>query len=387
MAKEANIIFTRYLYIKDEVRKSLFIDMILKNEEKSLFWAYELYYSGFKKELINLLWTIYYDIYYTLNPSFYKYFIQQHKAWLKHDESIEKDAIIENIISNLLRCPFNLDVFILRNIATKKCKYNYNFDELLEENNYIKWLRYCKYDISLDNSLDQAEHLNNVMNITSSKTPYTIKNGLEQFDFTMVNEIPKSTIMLSILMHMYVIKDGIEMGKKYCKTILNVEKIKQYQTLTKYDTSPLKYVCLGIEEKSYLSRKILPLAYKYCIDEKNYLSLFKLERDKVSSICPIYWGQWEYYASLSPIWLERIEKYNGKIINESKTVQFDDDDDLENFYEEYGYEPEEQLGEVQIACIQNIHNLRKWDEECIKLNKDGVVKIDNKKIKLSKVTY
>ena len=71
----------------------------------------------------------------------------------------------------------------------------------------------------------------------------------------------------------------------------------------------------------------------------------------------------------------------------SKTVQFDDDDDLENFYEEYGYEPEEQLGEVQIACIQNIHNLRKWHEDGNKLNKAGVVKIDNKKIKLSKVTY
>ena len=299
----------------------------------------------------------------------------------------KKDAIIENIVSNMLRCPFNLDVFIVRNIATKKCKYNYHFDELVEENNYIKWLRYCKYVISLDNSLEQAEHLNNIINITAAKTPVTIKNGLEQIDFTIVNEIPKSTIMLSIVMHMYIIKNGIELGKKYCKTILNVDKIKQYQTLTKYDTPPLKYVCQGVEGKLYMSRKILPLACKYCIDESNYLSLFKLEREKVESICPIYWGQWEYHASLSPIWSERIEKYNGKIIKESKTVQFDDDDDLENFYEEHGYEPEEQLGEVQVACVQNIHNLRKWDEVCNKLNNKGVIKIDNKNIKLRKVTY
>ena len=52
------ILFTRYLYNKTEVKQSLFISRLQRNLDEAMFWAYELYYSGFKKELINLLWTI-----------------------------------------------------------------------------------------------------------------------------------------------------------------------------------------------------------------------------------------------------------------------------------------------------------------------------------------
>ena len=72
------IIFTRYLYSKDEVQLALLVN-ILNKSEKSLFWAYELYYSGFEEDVFNLLWKIYFDFYYTLNPSFYTYFIKKHK--------------------------------------------------------------------------------------------------------------------------------------------------------------------------------------------------------------------------------------------------------------------------------------------------------------------
>ena len=43
--------FTRYLYEKDEVKVALITSVLNKNCEEAQFWGYELYYSGFKKEL------------------------------------------------------------------------------------------------------------------------------------------------------------------------------------------------------------------------------------------------------------------------------------------------------------------------------------------------
>ena len=75
MSKE--IQFTRYLYEKSEVKLALTL-CILNKKDEAVFWAYELYYSGFKTELTELFWTIYYDFYYTLNPSFEKLFLSRH---------------------------------------------------------------------------------------------------------------------------------------------------------------------------------------------------------------------------------------------------------------------------------------------------------------------
>ena len=112
----SKITFTRYLYIKDEVQLALLVS-ILNKSEKSLFWAYELYYSGFHVELFNLLWKIYFDFYYTLNPGFYKYFIKKQKEWSKTEDSFEKNKIIGVVVSNLLIRPHNMDVFLVRYIV------------------------------------------------------------------------------------------------------------------------------------------------------------------------------------------------------------------------------------------------------------------------------
>ena len=99
----SKITFTRYLYIKDEVQLALLVS-ILNKSEKSLFWAYELYYSGFHVELFNLLWKIYFDFYYTLNPGFYKYFTKKQKEWENSLNTPEKDdVVVGNIVYNLMR--------------------------------------------------------------------------------------------------------------------------------------------------------------------------------------------------------------------------------------------------------------------------------------------
>ena len=89
-AKMSNEIqFTRYLYEKDEVKLALILSILNKKEENAEFWAYELYHSGFKLELIDLFWSLYYDFYYTQNPSFEKYLQTKLKTHLDLDLNSE----------------------------------------------------------------------------------------------------------------------------------------------------------------------------------------------------------------------------------------------------------------------------------------------------------
>jgi len=109
---ENQIILTRYLYIKDEVEKALLFSILEKNVEQSLFWAYELYHSGFQNELFEFLWKIYLDFFATLNQSFESYFLKKEKEWHK----TKQDIILAIIIENLLIRPFNTDIFMLHEI-------------------------------------------------------------------------------------------------------------------------------------------------------------------------------------------------------------------------------------------------------------------------------
>jgi hypothetical protein len=53
-----------------------------------------------------------------------------------------------------------------------------------------------------------------------------------------------------------------------------------------------------------------------------------------------------YYASFSPVWFGRIDRYNGRVNNELKTVTFENDEDQDEFYDEFGYEPDEQPKDI-----------------------------------------
>jgi hypothetical protein len=75
------------------------------------------------------------------------------------------------------------------------------------------------------------------------------------------------------------------------------------------------------------------------------LSVSKSE--EIESILDDYFYHWEYYSFFTPIWKERIEKYGGKIDDETKSVIFLKEELEEKFYGEYGYEPDEQPAEIK----------------------------------------
>lgn len=69
---ENNLVFTRYLYVKLEVKHSLLIAILNKNVDEALFWLYELYYSGFQEEIPEYLEKIFDEFFSAANPRYIK---------------------------------------------------------------------------------------------------------------------------------------------------------------------------------------------------------------------------------------------------------------------------------------------------------------------------
>jgi hypothetical protein len=46
---------SRYLYVYQEIKQNLLISILIKDYKQSLFWAYELYYSGWTDDLFNYI--------------------------------------------------------------------------------------------------------------------------------------------------------------------------------------------------------------------------------------------------------------------------------------------------------------------------------------------
>jgi hypothetical protein len=153
-------------------------------------------------------------------------------------------------------------------------------------------------------------------------------------------------MILAYIMLQFTIMEELKMGKKLYVIVENKD-IKPFETIySDYDSSFYPY-------------KILPLVYLHGIDEDNYLSLFKLQRNSFN-LNDAYFRQWEYYAAYSPVWYDRIKKYKGTINHELKSIEFPDDDFFEEFYDSYNYETDEQKPETTNKSIKNIVKERTW---------------------------
>ena len=357
LEKFPKVIFTRYLYVKDEVKLAL-ITSLLDKKEKALFWAYELYYSGFELELFNHLWKIYFDFYYTLNPSFYDYFVKKQKEWRKMSKGYEKDKIINMIVSDLMMRPYNLDIFLLRQLAT-------NFDIELDEPPHVVFDHIEFINISQVNAWFVNKNYMNIAEFVLHKCKeqylYELLNFVSTY-FKALNckkmiehkinknlhtvKTEKRHMILAYIMLQFTLMDELKMGKKLY-VIVEEKDIIPFETIySDYNTSFYPY-------------KILPIVYLHGIDEDNYLSLFKLQRNSVN-LHDAYFRHWEYYAAYSPVWYDRIKKYKGIINHELKKIDFPNDNFFEDFYDSYNYETDEQKSDTTNKSIKNIVKERTW---------------------------
>jgi hypothetical protein len=361
--------FTRYMYEKSEVEIALIIAILNKTDD-ALFWAYELYYSGCITELIELLWKIYYDFYATLNASFEKYLYNKLKS------GILDAQIICSIINNFMIRPYTIDVFILRQLVKQldsEVDGNDKIADLLHKEDFIS-LAYLILNTTKSTSVDtisDAIVFFNCAGLTLNST-----NEINSYNkiTKVIPFIHPHTILLSRVIHWFVLVKKIKLGKNlFVHT--DPSEIVMYETILT-DLTPQgntsKYPLLPILQ----ARNILPQAAIYQIDQYNYLSLFKTKRE-TNNIVQAYNYNWEYYASFSPLWQRRIQKCNGIIDNNSKSIRFDDEDDMEKFYLHYGLDTEEQPTRIQEKCIKPIVKEQTWTGFYNKHKKTGIVDIDN----------
>lgn len=258
--EQESVIFTRYLYIKEEVETSLLLSILDKKKDEAFFWGYELYYSGYQVEVLALLSQIYHDFYARLNPNLGKFLNECVVNW---DEHRNRDHIIGIIILNMVSRKYSLHNFTNRN-------------------NYL-----------LDNAIRYS--------VCNTSPEYTSPN--------------------------YTLSEYDAIDKKVF-IVLNASEISSYRNKSENDILPnalLKTVC-----------KYTP-ASRIQVSSKNI----------DNNIKDIYYYHWVYYASFSPIWIERIREFGGVPNNETRKIDFPDDESSDKFYELYDYEPDEQPMSVQ----------------------------------------
>ena len=49
------VMLSRYLYSISDIKQTLLLTIVNRDTEQSLFWAYELYFSGFQEETFDYL--------------------------------------------------------------------------------------------------------------------------------------------------------------------------------------------------------------------------------------------------------------------------------------------------------------------------------------------
>ena len=372
----ATVRFTRYLYEVDEVKVSLLIALLKKDVAKAEFWMFELFYSGYVEELTQLIWKIYYDFYASLNYKYEKY------LQTKMKNKIEDPSIFGSIINNFIIRPYSFDVFSVNHIdeggeddntcSSSAC----SIEDVLTTNDYLKILRYVMHSTE-----DPIELYTKIMEffVNVSKVKLTVKSEVNSFKRVIKNTYTKEyikNVLVSRVLYYLNLKDNKKKLGKNVFLELDVDIFDKYKTVDKCDKLP--------------ARKILPTVTKYPIDVDNYLSLFVLSRDDDDvDIEQLYRYDWLYYASKTPLWRERLSRYNAKINDHSKTVDFDDEDEdnLQLFYDNFGLEPDEQKLSVQQTCTQKINETREWVDLYKEFNVNGVIDILEYVDNVLKISY
>jgi hypothetical protein len=366
----SDLIFTRYLYIKDEVIITLLVSILNKSDD-SIFWAYELYYSGFKHELFYLIWKIYYDFFATLNPTYEAYLFKKHNQWLLN----ENDLVIGSIIQDLLFRPFNTDVFNIRNICEQfelDIEYHTNIiDALTLQQNMTNWIlnedfrSISQWILNVNTDINIIDiyiiFLDTFFDIFTKLTNNKIKL-LKDINYALKLSVNPKIILIAKIMTLFSRKYDLKKGKiVYIK--FESEDIIPYETIE--DLEDLK------------GYNILKEACKYNIDNFKHLSLFKLTRHNYN-LSEKYWYNWEYHSSFSPIWSKRIKQFKGYPDYTSQKIIFNeytDDELMQEFYIKYGLEPDEQPKEVQDKSIQIIENVYNWKWFNNKYKNNGIFNI------------
>jgi len=372
--------FTRYLYAKDEVEMSFLISLLKKND-KALFWAYELFHSGY--DLCGLFWKVYYDFYATINPAFEKYLATKMKPGLN-------EQAVCAIVKNFIIRRYNTDVFMIRNVVKQfeiERVENNGIVELLAAGDFMAIgsfiLEYIQeselaenYKLALEYFVKSTQPLEKGLSEAKSKS---IVGGLSRRDIRIdvtkaLADFKKNplrrTMFLAKVVHYFSVLKQVKMGRNLYIQIEDGQTIV-YRTMETPNNGSVY--------------KVLPIVRTYGIDDDNYLSLFKLSRETTDATEALR-DNWLFHASFSPLWSSRIESHGGRVTKNE--VIFDNEDGEEQFNELFNLEPDEQKLEVQEKSTGNFKQERGWVQFYREHKCEGIVDVDEELItQIQKISY
>jgi len=315
------------------VKKSSFDEVI--------FWAGEIYYSGFHDLLWEHLWKIYYDFYAIKYPKYEKKI-----------NKLSKEMDFKNIVYILNLFYYSkpvYTVFALRILNPQSPSHVYmgRTPKWLKELELGKWERKLIRSIHNDKKVNIAfyiKHIQDPQLCYNAIKKYYAKTGITLKTLKSVTYQNKAHILLALVCH------------------LDVSEVENRTICKKLDTSI-------IEKQALFNAQTVEPLYKTLGHKRLYqisplVGAFKLERfsNEKLDYKDILRLHWDYFAYNTPLWKKRIENCNGIINDKTYELIFKNDDDNEAFYEKYNYEPDEQSKEVQerSICMVDMEDGRAW---------------------------
>ena len=311
------VTLTRLLYAYDEIVLNLMFSILeKKNFEEVIFWTTELFHSGFRRELSDILWSFYYDFYalYSSVP-FYKLNSKITKFNKKQDIYL----ILECFYMLFQSEPY-CEVFIsTKMLKFKKVRKIKNFENLFKiieltiKNKKIFYaINYLKSALEQDEKTT-IEYYNRFIKKINNKNVTLFKKK-------------SNRIFAELLNHLF----------KY--TNLNISKIKKKRVKINSLTDKHKEYYNKLISNDCKQTDILQKKRHYGIND--ITGAFQLKRDELNMpISEAFWYHWEYYSKETPFWREKYEKYSVKW--KDKNILFENDNKLEEFYENNSYDIDE----------------------------------------------
>jgi len=361
---------TRYLYARDEVELSFIAAIILRKAlDECYYWGYELHYSGF--DVFPIIWKIYYDFYFVSNPGLETLIRQKEKMWERNN----KLHYLAATISNLVNTHSSGEVFIMRQYIERVLISDSGGGRA--ERGFRARGRppaWCgDYDskyIPLLRSIDKGQYRE-----IAYHTYYSLANGANGAAlfvvlikyFAVANKCKcvdrEQECLVSYDKFIARMGGKIRLYHWFMAVIVHLKKGGELVVppVYIYDKPILDKIRAGHEDPIPLtdyggSQIYNTLKYKRCYGVVRFMDGFVLARDGFGGrLREEALGRWQHYIWNTPCWRERLIAYNA-----NENVEFENDDLLEEFYDAFGYEPDEQSKETQDQTICEIES--RWYE-------------------------
>jgi hypothetical protein len=355
-----DFIFTQYLYSVQDICQSLATNILLKNKEKTLFWTKELVQSELTDTLIIILWNIYFTYYFPLNPEFYNYLLKQtirirasgvQPITITDTEntgcSTNNNDIMNaftDIVNNLMIRPFTSDV--LREGMRAH-------DDKITQSYTIPTF-FGHTDIPDSDIMDttNVEHIithiaGQLIKPTNRKKIATLFRSLDKLrknpdntaggDVHIPIDIERAA--RTALIAAYATKQ--KMGKALFVPPSNI----QSQDTSSTHNHPADKT---LQTQTYIS---MSDELSFCAYDTPIQDGSECIEGASDAMRRAFQQHWEYYAYRAPLWERRIEAHRGTPDHHTQRIRWDDDDMQEQFYQSYGYDPDEAGTETVRRCI------------------------------------